>query len=47
MEILHSLEASSQLMELIKADDDVQFFWAIVSVEWEEEESLALLEQNN
>ena len=35
----------SKLMELIKADDDVQFFWAIVSVEWEEEESLALLEQ--
>ena len=36
-------------MELIKADDDVhvQFFWAIVSVEWEEEESRALLEQNN
>ena len=34
-------------MELFKADDDVhvQFFWAIVSVEWEEEESRALLEQ--
>lgn len=29
----------SKLMELIKAADDVQFFWAIVSVEWEEEES--------
>ena len=37
----------SKLMELIKADDDVQFFWAIVLVKWEEEESLALLEQNN
>lgn len=29
--------------EEIKKDDDTQFYWALVSVDWEEEESQALL----
>ena len=35
----------AKLKELIQSDDDIHFYWAIVSVGWEEEESQVLLEQ--
>ena len=35
----------AKLKELVQSDEDVQFYWAIVSAGWEEEESQALLEQ--
>ena len=32
-----------EVAEIIKNDDDVQFFWSLVAADWEEEEAQALL----
>ena len=32
-----------EVAEIIKNDDDVQFFWSLVAADWEEEKAQALL----